>query len=111
MTARLRPLLALLCTLCLLGAQQAAYAHWIGHVGIAIGATAPDNGTGNDSDARGNACNSCTAFAALAAAPPAFVAPLAVAQAVAIPATETCSVYVPARPAPPYASRAPPAVL
>jgi hypothetical protein len=106
--ARYRSLIAILCTLCLLGAQQAAYAHYIGHVGCAIGTPAAPDGNG---DASQHACETCAAFAGLTAAPPACVAPLAAMHVTAAPLPDLASAYAPAPPAPPYTARAPPAIL
>ena len=104
-----RLLLAILSAVCMLGAQQAAYAHCVGHIGSAAqAATAPaaDNG-----DAPLHACTTCAVFAGLTAAPPAFVPPVAVAHAAAIPLPHTPTADIPARSALPYTARAPPAVL
>jgi hypothetical protein len=104
---RLRLIVAIFFALCLLGAQQAAYAHVLGHIGCTTEtASAPD---GNK--APHDPCLACTAFAGLAAAPPAFIAPMALAHGAPIPSTDLPTSYLPTRPAPPYASRAPPAVL
>ncbi|MDD5250415.1 MAG: hypothetical protein PHY45_15635 [Rhodocyclaceae bacterium] len=109
---RLHPLIALLCALCLLGAQQAANAHFIGHLGSAAEATAfHKGGTGGDAPALDGVCKTCAAFAALVAAPPAYTPPPAVAR---VPNTRLfvqAPVFTPAPPAPPYSSRAPPVVL
>ncbi|MDD5297113.1 MAG: DUF2946 family protein [Rhodocyclaceae bacterium] len=106
---RLRLIVAIFYALCLLGAQQAAFAHFIGHIGCnAEAAKAPASGGDHKAP---DACTSCAAFAGLSAAPPVFVAPIAVARVAAILAPETPGAYLPARPAPPYASRAPPALL
>ena len=93
----------------MLGVQQAAYAHYIGHIGSgaqAASAPADDNG-----DAPLHACATCAVFAGLAAAPPAFVPPIAVTHAAAIPRPDIPTAYIPARSALPYTARAPPAVL
>ena len=108
MRARSSPLIAILYALFLLGAQQAAFAHWISHIGSAAGAAAQYGDQDNHGDAPGHSCNVCVAYAALAAAPPSFVAPSAVSQTTAEPVPESTYRHVPARPAPPYASRAPP---
>jgi hypothetical protein len=93
----------------MLGAQQAAYAHYIGHIGCAAGtAPAPEGG---DGDAPPHACTTCAAFAGLIAAPPAFVAPIAVAPVAAISFPDIPRATLPARPALAYTARAPPAVL
>lgn len=107
--SRYHLLIAILCALCILGAQQASYAHYIGHIGCVAGvATALD---GDDGDNPSSACPICAAFAGLVAAPPAYVAPLSLAHVAANPIPDIPTAYLPARSAPPYAARAPPAVL
>jgi hypothetical protein len=107
--ARHRLLLAILCAVCMLGAQQAAYAHHVGHIGSttqAAPAPADDNG-----DAQFHACASCAVFAGLAAAPPAYVSLIAAAHGVATLLPDIPTAYIAARSALPYTARAPPAVL
>lgn len=109
---RTHPLIAWLCALCLLGAQQAANAHYVGHLGAASAAFAVQQGTGSDeTPALEKICATCAAFAALSSAPPSAAA---VASAVGFDAVRPlfyAPVFTPAPAAPPYASRAPPAVL
>jgi hypothetical protein len=104
---RLRLIVAIFFALSLLGAQQAAYAHVLGHIGCASETTAASDGNKAPHDP----CMACTAFAALAAAPPAFIAPMALVHGAPIPSPDLPTAYLPSRPAPPYASRAPPALL
>ena len=115
MSPRLHPLIAFLCALCLLGAQQAANAHFIGHIGTAAESTAfhkgGKSGNGSDAPALDGVCATCAAFAALVAAPPVHVAPQVAARTSVIRMFVQAPVFVPAPLAPPYASRAPPAVL
>jgi hypothetical protein len=106
---RHHPLIVLLCVLCLLGAQQAAHAHFIGHLGAAAEATAVQS----DSDAAPALeyiCATCAAFAALSSAPPTHVAPPAGSPAAMTLHAAAVPTFVPAPTPPPYASRAPPAV-
>ncbi|MCX7166065.1 MAG: hypothetical protein NTV11_07300 [Rhodocyclales bacterium] len=105
------PLIVIICALFLLGAQQAAYAHWIGHIGSAASTTSAPDGDGDYGDAPSHACMSCAAFAALNATPPSSVSPIAVAHATAIPFPDIPTAYIPAHSALPYTARAPPAVL
>jgi len=102
-------LIAILCALCILGAQQAAYAHYVGHIDCTAGAATAEYG--DNGDVPPYACTICTAFAGLIAAPPAFVALISVAHVAAIPILGIPTAYLPAHSAPPYTARAPPAVL
>ena len=103
-------LLAILAALCMLGVQQAAYVHVVGHMegGVAQTASAP---AGDNQDAPLHACTTCALLAGLAAAPPAFVSPIALANAVAISLPDIPTAYIAARSALPYTARAPPAFL
>lgn len=113
MRRRPSPLIVVVCALFLLGTQQAAYAHWISHIGAAIHTgSARDSGDSSDhGDALSHAGTSCAAFAALAAAPPAFVAQIPLARITASPFPNISPVYLPARSRSPYTACAPPAVL
>jgi hypothetical protein len=112
---RLRPFIAVLLALLLLGAQQAAFAHMIGHLGAALAAietAATGNGDG-DGETLGlsHVCTACVSLSALDGAascgiPPgltfegAFAAPIpAAAVAIVAPAGTA------------YLARAPPAIL
>ncbi len=115
---RLRqPLIAFLLALLLLGAQQAAVAHLVGHAagpGSAVpGLADPPGGEGDGSDhgaGLAQLCTTCLAFAALdgAAAAPVHLLDLAAAQSAAPghPAAEPPS--LPHRLA--HRARAPPAI-
>jgi hypothetical protein len=111
---RLRPLMALLLSLLLLGAQQAAFAHMIGHIGPAAAST---TSVGHGDDGHGEAlnlshvCTACVSAAGLAAAAPFGVPPrLTFDSSIAAPMVVTeiaVAVAAPLR----YLARAPPAVL
>jgi len=103
-------LLAIFAACCMLWAQQAATAHYIEHLGSAMAAAsaAAADQDGNDPL---QVCATCAVFAGLAGAPPAFVSPLALVPAAAAQAADSPSAYLPARSTPPYAARAPPAIL
>lgn len=109
---RAHPLIALLCALCLLGAQHAANAHYVGHLGAATAASAIHQSGGSDeAPVLERICATCAAFAVLSSAPPSDSAiPAAVGFAFIRPPF-FAPVFTPAPAAPPYASRAPPAVL
>lgn len=111
--SRLHPLIALLCALLLLGAQQAAYAHFIGHIGNQAETVAQEGGDADHGAASSlsHVCTTCASFAALDAAPPAVAASVPACAATATFAPAPASTAIPAQPAPPYAARAPPAVL
>jgi hypothetical protein len=106
---RTSPLIAIVCALFLLGAQQFAFAHWIGHIGAATSAVSVHGSS--DGDESAHSCETCVALTALTAAPPAFVAPIDVVPAAAIPFSDLPLTAVPARSASPYGARAPPAIL
>ncbi|HTY99026.1 MAG TPA: hypothetical protein VMB75_04290 [Rhodocyclaceae bacterium] len=114
---RRRPRLLLVLTLValLLGAQQAALIHLIGHLGEAMHAgMVPDADQETDVDHGGpsglpHRCNTCLAFAAVAAtAPPLALAPMAAESAKTSRLASIAYGYKPAPAAPPYTSRAPP---
>jgi hypothetical protein len=102
-------LLAIFAACCMLWAQQAATAHYIEHLGSAMAASSA--ATDHDGDDPLQACATCAVFAGLAGAPPAFVSALALVPAAAVQAADSPSAYLPARSTPPYAARAPPAIL
>jgi hypothetical protein len=109
---RSHPLIALLCALCLLGAQQVANAHYVGHLDSASGALAVHKSGGSDeAPALERICATCAAFAALSSAPPSDPAVPSAVGFAAVRPLFFASVFTPAPAAPPYASRAPPAVL
>jgi len=107
------PLIAILCALFLLGAQQAAYAHFVGHLGIAAEIEAKDGGDSEHGTATtlSHVCTTCAAFTALDAplrpTPPGFLAAPAVSVAYGQAAVRRWT----ATAAPPYGARAPPAIL
>lgn len=106
------PLIVLLCALCLLGAQQAAYAHFLSHLGIAVETAARAGGDAEHGAAAtlSHVCTTCAAFSAGGAPPPAPPA-LAVARAVEATLVAPSVGRVAAVAAPPCGARAPPAVL
>jgi len=64
---RSRPFLALLLALLLLGAQQAAFAHLISHLGAETAAAGHRHDGGHDGhDGLTHVCSTCLAFAAVA---------------------------------------------
>lgn len=80
----LNPLLALLLSLLLLGSQQAALAHMLGHAVAPAAQTATEVAQGQDAEhgaalVLSHVCTTCIAFAAADLAPPAPVLPLAFA--------------------------------
>jgi hypothetical protein len=111
---RLRPLMALLLSLLLLGAQQVAFAHMIGHIGSA---TAVVTTVDHDDAGHGEAltlshvCTTCVSASGLASAAPGAVPPRLTFDGafIAPMASSTCliAVAVPRH----YLARAPPAVL
>ncbi len=111
---RLPPFLAVLLSLLLLGAQQGAFAHMIGHVGgAATTIVVADHGDEGHGEALSlsHVCTTCVSLAALAGVAPG-PAPLAFhAAALAAPPLPppppACSGAVFS----PYRARAPPAVL
>jgi hypothetical protein len=111
---RLRPLVAVLLSLLLLGAQQVAFAHMIGHIGAAASAVTTahqgDDGHG-EALTLSHVCTTCVSASGLAATAPlavpprltfdgAFRAPMASATSVVAATAPRC-----------YLARAPPAVL
>lgn len=113
MCRRPHPLFAVLCALFLLGAQQAAYAHFISHQGSAAETTAQEGGdVGHGAAATlAHVCTTCVTFAALGMAPPAAPPSL---PANAVPTSlisppAASRIAVPALP--PCGARAPPAIL
>jgi hypothetical protein len=107
------PLIALLLALLFLAAQQAAFAHMIGHIGAAGVPTVVEGDTGHGAvDGLADVCVTCVALAALTGGAPLPAAPAAPCVAAAIaeplpPALPVC----PGAAASPYLARAPPAVL
>lgn len=112
MRRRLSPFIALLCALVLLGAQQAAYAHWIGHLGAASTTAAALQGGNGDGDGLPHDCTTCTGlFASFGAAPPAAL-PITVDTGDASQSQPGHRPHqLPTHAASPYPARAPPLVL
>jgi hypothetical protein len=106
---RHHPLIALFCVLCLLGAQQAAHAHFVGHLGAAAETTAVHSGS-DEAPGLEYVCTTCAAFSALSSAPPSQAAAPAASPAANQVHAAVVSRFVPAPAPPPYASRAPPVV-
>ncbi|MBK6676979.1 MAG: hypothetical protein IPG52_09175 [Rhodocyclaceae bacterium] len=111
---RLRPVLAVLLSLLLVGAQQAAFAHMIGHIGTAdIGVASLDPGDDRHGEALAlsDVCTTCVGASGIASAVPFGVPPrLTFDGVVETPIAVTqlaVAVAVPLR----YLARAPPAVL
>jgi hypothetical protein len=112
---RLRPFIAVLLSLLLLGAQQAAFAHMISHIGHASQtavtvATHGDDGHGA-ALSLSHVCTTCVSASGLAAAAPFGVPPrLTFAGVAAAPIATSVAVVDTAAPLR-YRARAPPAVL
>jgi hypothetical protein len=111
---RLRPFLAVLLSLLLLGAQQAAFAHMVGHIG---GASAAVTTVDHDDQGHGEAlnlshvCTTCVGASGLAFAAPCGVPPrLTFDGAVEAPIAAATPSFA-AEPPQRYQARAPPAVL
>jgi hypothetical protein len=111
---RLRPLVAILLSLLLLGAQEVAFAHMVGHIG-SVGAVVTT--VEGDDDGHGEAltlshvCTTCVSASGLASAAPFGVPPpLTVDGVVAAPISTTMRAVAVAAPHR-YSARAPPAVL
>ncbi len=108
------PLFALLLSLLLIGSQQAALAHMMGHAVAPVAALTATHVAQDEDPEHGaalvlsHACTTCIAFAAADLAPPAHLLPLAIV------AARTVAPAVAASPAPTLAffaafrSRAPP---
>jgi len=99
-----------LCALLLLGAQQTAYSHFIGHLGLAGAAAAQPADASGDAVALGlsHLCTGCLAINALAAGAPLPVSlPAVVAAVTGFPVGSELD-HPSSAAAPPYAARAPP---
>ena len=115
---RLRPVVAVLLSLLLLGAQQVAFAHMIGHIGSTSGPAAAAVSTAHQGDeGHGEAltlshvCTTCVSASGLASAAPLAVPPrLTFDGAFAAPMASPTSVFAASAPRH-YRARAPPAVL
>jgi hypothetical protein len=112
MRHRRSPLFALFCAFFLLAAQMAAYVHATGHLATDVATLSTAATPAHDSgDGDTHSCATCIAFAALGAAPPAFVAPLSEPDATSIAAPPRAAASAAGRPTSPYIARAPPVVL
>lgn len=106
----LHPVFALLLSLLLLGSQQAALAHVLGHALVPAAVQVVDNGEADHGAALSlaHACTTCIAFAGADLAPPAPLAPPALTAG----ATAALAVTVPPGPTlaflAAFRSRAPP---
>jgi hypothetical protein len=110
---RPRPFLAILLSLLLLGAQQAAFAHLISHLHAETAAVERHGDGGHDHHGGlTHVCTTCLAFAALGsgALPSAPPAPLGALDLAAPPLPPVLPAEVGAAVSP-YLARAPPAVL
>jgi hypothetical protein len=111
---RLRPFMAVLLSLLLLGAQQVAFAHMIGHIGAGSAAVTTVD---HDDEGHGEAltlshvCTTCVSAAGMASAAPFGVPPRltfdGVVEAPIMVTGHSVAVIAPLR----YLARAPPAVL
>lgn len=110
---RPHPLIVLLCALFLLGAQQAAYAHFIGHLGSAAETTAQEGGDAGHGAAAtlAHVCTTCAAFAALGMAPPAAPPSLPANAVPTSPIRPPAASRIAVPAVPPCGARAPPIVL
>jgi len=115
---RTRQLIVALCALFLLGTQQAAFVHLLGHFRFAAAtATQPGNQLGHGASGHGassnlpDVCATCLAFTALAAAAPLPVQFAALAAALAAAPVLAAFSHAPAQGRLPYAARAPPQLL
>lgn len=105
-----RQIILTLCALVLLGAQQAAFSHLIGHLGLAATTVAQPVDAAGDAVALGlsHLCSSCLAISALAAGAP---LPLSLPALAAVISGVSSGIEISGLPvptAPPYAARAPP---
>jgi hypothetical protein len=109
--------MALLLSLLLLGAQQVAFAHMIGHIGSVSGPANAITTAHQGDDGHGEAltlshvCTTCVSASGLAAAAPCAVPPrLTFSGAFAVPVSATIHAVLVAKPYR-YLARAPPSVL
>jgi hypothetical protein len=108
---RLRPFLAVLLSLLLLGAQEAAFAHMIGHLGAAAATVASGDEGHGEAPGLSHVCTTCVSLSALDASAPSGVTPrLTFEGAFGAPVAASTSVVETATPLR-YFARAPPLVL
>jgi hypothetical protein len=109
---RSRSLIACLVAVLLVLAQHAAFAHLLGHAGVATQTRAqPDQDSGHDAvSTLSHQCTTCLAFAALASPAPLMVSPTIppLAMVAELP-PQLLQSLPPQRPLLAYLSRAPPA--
>jgi hypothetical protein len=107
------PLIVLLCALGLLGAQQAAYAHFLSHLGIAAETAVRAGGDAEHGAAAtlSHVCTTCAAFSAAGAAPPSVPPALPIVRAIEAAIAAPPVGRLAAVATPPCGARAPPAVL
>lgn len=108
---RLRPLVAILLSLLLIGAQQAAFAHMIGHLGVSTEMVATEDDGHGEALSLSHVCTTCVSLSALDAGAPFGVPPrLTFDGAFAVPTSAAATdVVASARGA--YLARAPPPAL
>jgi len=105
-----RQIILTVCALFLLGAQQAAFSHLIGHLGLAATVVAQPADAAGDAVALSlsHLCTGCLAISALAAGAPLPVLLPALAAAISGLPDGLELPGLPVSTAPPYAARAPP---
>jgi len=105
-----RQLILTLCALFLIGAQQAAFSHLIGHLGLTATASAQPAEAAGDAVALSlsHLCTSCLAISALAAGAPLPASMPAAPSAISGLPDGRVHAGLPVPTVPPYAARAPP---
>lgn len=105
-----RRLILLFAMLCLIGAQQAAFAHWAGHLGATAQSALESSDTRDEAASLSQFCAVCAAFTALDSALPTTAMPTPSSTAInVVPLLDAVS--APLIHSRHYDSRAPPAVL
>lgn len=109
---RLRSFIAVLLSLVLVGAQQMAFAHMIGHLGASTVsvATGGDEGHG-EALSLSHVCTTCVGASALMVGAPCGVPPPLTFEGCAVGPTSAWAVLLDSSAATPYLARAPPLVL
>lgn len=109
---RLKPLLAVCLALLLLGAQQAAFAHLIGHVGVSSATPAmAGDGDHGSAESLSHTCVTCVGLSALAAAAPLPEPPLVDLASALLPSAVVTIITPAGGSNGPYRARAPPVTL
>lgn len=108
---RLRPLVAVVLSLLLLGAQQAAFAHMIGHFGASAVMVATDDDGHGEALGLSHVCTTCVSLSALDAGAPLGVPPRLTLDGAFAPPLQAPAVAFEASAGAAYLARAPPAVL